>query len=137
MLREFQDEIAKLKSQLEATRRGVMVDENGKEVATQHAREDIIEKIVERVVIKEVKVGVSDEELREIRSKADEEKEALMKQAQANMKLFIQQQNVTVQERAELQAMLDKEAADRATVENQKKSLINKLKVNGILYVLF
>ena len=30
MLREYQEEIKRLKDQLEATQRGVMIDENGK-----------------------------------------------------------------------------------------------------------
>ena len=128
MLREFQEEIARLKQQLEATKRGVIVGEDGREIAISDARRDIIEKIVEREVIKEVKVGVSDEELRELRRKAEEEKEILMKQAQNDMKQLIQQQNVTAQERAELQAALEKEAADRQAMENQKKALMTKLK---------
>ena len=106
-----------------------MVDDDGKEVPVTNVRKEIIEKIVEREVIKEVKVGVSEEELREIRRKAEEEKEVLMKQAQADMRVLIQQQNVTAQERTELQAALDKEAADRQTIETQKKMLIGKLKM--------
>jgi kinesin family protein 3/17 len=128
MLREFQEEIAMLKKQLDATKRGVMVDSNGKEVHTTDVRKEIVERIVEREVIKEVKVGVSDEELKEIRRKAEEEKEVLMKQAQADMRILIKQQNVTAQERAELQTALEKEAADKQTIEIQKKNLVAKLK---------
>lgn len=84
---------------------------------------------MEREVIKEVKVGVTDEQMEEIRKKAMEEKQMLMKQAQEDMKQLIDQQSRTAQERAELQAMLDKEAEDRAKLESQRKSLHEKLKV--------
>ena len=94
-----------------------------------NARQEIVEKIVEREVVKEVRVGVSEEEMEEIRKKANEEKEFLMKQAQEDMKALIQQQSRTAQERAELQAALDKEADDRRKIHDQKKSLQEKLKV--------
>lgn len=38
MLREYQDEIKRLKEQLEATQRGVMIDENGQ--VCGHGKED-------------------------------------------------------------------------------------------------
>lgn len=58
-----------------------MIDEQGNEVALVHnAQKEIVEKIVEREVIKEVHVGVSPEQMEEIRRKAEEEKEFLMKQ---------------------------------------------------------
>jgi hypothetical protein len=85
MLREYQDEIRLLKQQLLATQRGVMIDENGKEVPVHNAKREIIEKIVEKEVIKEIKVGLSEEEIKEIRYKAEQEKEFLMKQAQSDM----------------------------------------------------
>jgi hypothetical protein len=47
-----------------------------------NAKKEIIEKIVEREVIKEVRVGLSDEELKEIKKKQNEEKQQLMKRAQ-------------------------------------------------------
>lgn len=56
MLREYQDQIRALKEQLEATKRGVMIDEHGQAVPIHNARQEIVEKIVEREVVKEVKV---------------------------------------------------------------------------------
>ena len=94
-----------------------------------NAKKEIVEKIVEREVIKEVRVGVSDEEMEKIRLKATEEKEMLMKQAQEDMKQLIDQQSRTAQERQELQDALDKEAEDRARMEEQKTKLANKLKM--------
>jgi kinesin family protein 3/17 len=51
-----------------------------------------------------------------------------MKQAQQDMKALIDQQSRTAQERAELQAALDKEAEDRRKVEEQQRALQDKLK---------
>eukprot|EP00981_Chlorochromonas_danica_P013799 scaffold6861_cov248-Ochromonas_danica.AAC.2 len=128
MLREYQDQIRALKEQLEATKRGVMIDEHGQAVPIHNARQEIVEKIVEREVVKEVKVGISEEEMEEIRRKAVEEKQFLMKQAAEDMKALIDQQSRTAQERAELQAALDREAEDRRLLESQQKALQDKLR---------
>ena len=86
MLREYQEQIKALKEQLEATQRGVMLDDSGRQVGrvqvrlgfslvmmdlrceqvmVHNAQKEIVEKIVEREVIKEVKVhvGISDKEM--------------------------------------------------------------------------
>ena len=97
-----------------------------------NARQEIVEKIVEREVIKEVRVGVSDEEMEQIRKKAQEEKQILLRQAQEDMRALIDQQSRTAQERAELQAALDKEGEDRKQIEEQKSKLQNKLKVSHV-----
>ena len=129
MLREYQEEIRRLKQQLEASSRGVIIGEDGKEVMSHNAKKEIVEKIVEREVIKEVKVGISDREMEEIRKKAQEEKQMLMKQAQDDMKQLIDQQSRTAQERAELQALLDREAEEKKLMEEQKSKLQSKLKM--------
>lgn len=130
MLREYQDEIKRLKEQLERAGSGIMVDPTtGRETAVHNARKEIVEKIVEREVIREVKVGISDEEMASIREKAETEKQMLMKQAQEDMKQLIDQQSRTAQERAELQAALDQEAEDRTKIEDQKSKLTAKLKM--------
>ena len=129
MLREYQDEIKRLKAQLEASGRGVIIDENGKEVMSHNAKRDIVEKIVEREVIKEVRVGISDREMEEIRKKTEAEKQMLMKQAQDDMKQLIDQQSRTAQERSELQSLLDREAEEKKLIEEQKQKLAAKLKM--------
>ena len=129
MLREYQEEIRRLKQQLEASSRGVIIGDDGKEVMSHNAKKEIVEKIVEREVIKEVKVGISDKEMEEIRKKAQEEKQMLMKQAQDDMKQLIDQQSRTAQERAELQALLDREAEEKRLMEEQKSKLQSKLKM--------
>jgi kinesin family member 3B len=130
MLREYQDEIKRLKDQLERAGSGVMIDPNtGKETQIHNARKEIVEKIVEREVIREVQVGATEAEMSAIRDKAETEKQMLMKQAQEDMKQLIDQQSRTAQERAELQSALDKEAEDRAKMEEQKSKLSAKLKM--------
>lgn len=47
------------------------------------------------------------------------------------MRQLIDQQSRTAQERAELQAALDKEAEDRKIIEVQKTKLASKLKVQS------
>jgi hypothetical protein len=129
MLREYQEQIKALREQLDATQRGVMIREDGTEVMMHNAQREIVEKIVEREVVKEVRVGISEEEMAAIQRKAGEEKAILMKQAQEDMKLLIDQQSRTAQERAELQAALDREANDRKALNEQKRALADKLKV--------
>jgi hypothetical protein len=130
MLREYQEQIKALREQLDATQRGVMIREDGTEVMMHNAQREIVEKIVEREVVKEVRVGISEEEMAAIQRKAGEEKAILMKQAQEDMKLLIDQQSRTAQERAELQAALDREANDRKALNEQKRALADKLKVH-------
>jgi len=130
MLREYQDEIKRLKEQLERAGSGIMIDPTtGRETAVHNARKEIVERIVEREVIREVHVGISDAEMSVIREKAETEKQMLMKQAQEDMKQLIDQQSRTAQERSELQAALDREAEDRGKVEEQKVKLTAKLKM--------
>jgi kinesin family protein 3/17 len=127
MLREYQEEIRRLKEQLEATSRGVMIDSSGRQVPVHNAKQEIVEKIIEKEVIREVRVGASEEEIRAMERKAKEEREFLMKQAQDDMKALIDQQAHTDKERAELQAALDREAEDKRQIEMQKISLSKKL----------
>ena len=82
MLREYQEEIKMLKAQLEAAGKGIMINERGEQVEATNAKREIVEKIVERV--KEVKVGVSDEEMEKIKLDAENEKNTLMKQAKGD-----------------------------------------------------
>ena len=129
MLREYQEEIKRLKDQLANAGGGTYINDRGEEVPVRSARQEIVEKIVEREVVKEVKVGISEEEKREIEENARKERELLMKQAQDDMKALIDQQSRTAQERAELQAALDREAEDRKKMEDQKTQLADKLKM--------
>jgi uncharacterized membrane protein YukC len=48
MLREYQDEIKKLKDQLAVTQQGYIIGEDGKEHLISDARKEIVERIVDR-----------------------------------------------------------------------------------------
>ena len=129
MLREYQEEIKRLKAQLSGAGNGMILTESGEQVPMHSARQEIVEKIVEREVVKEVKVGISDAELQTLTAKITQEKEAMVKQAQEDMKELINQQSRTAQERAELQQALDREAQDRELIEKQKSEMTKKLQL--------
>ena len=98
-----------------------------------NAKREIVEKIVEREVVKEVRVGISEEELEAIHKKQHADKQEIMKQAQQDMQQLVDQQKYTAKEKAELQAALDREAADRRMLNEQKKVLAEKLKVSCLV----
>lgn len=135
MLREYQEEISRLKEQLEATQRGVVLDDQGKEVPMKQeiryieSKPEIIERIVEKEVIKEVQVGISNEEMARLRKQQQDEKHLMMRQAAEDMQQLIDQQSRTAAERTELQSRLEKEALDRKKIEEQKAKLSQKLKM--------
>jgi hypothetical protein len=54
------------------------------EVMMHNAQKEIVEKIVEREVIKEVRVGVSEEEMAAIHRKNEDEKRRVMKQVRSD-----------------------------------------------------
>lgn len=47
-----------------------------------NAQKEIVEKIVEREVIKEVRVGISKEEMAALEKRSEDERQRIMKQAQ-------------------------------------------------------
>lgn len=57
-----------------------MIDENGKEMYIHNAKQEIVEKIVEREKIVEVRVDMTAEQLAAVHKKAAEEKQLLMRQ---------------------------------------------------------
>jgi len=65
-----------------------MINPDGSQVMMHNAQKEIVEKIVEREVIKEVRVGISESEMKAIQAKQEEEKRVLMKQAQQDMKVW-------------------------------------------------
>ena len=84
MLREFQDEITRLRAELAASRggsdgtvgnSGATGGGEGKHSGGGEGK--VVEKVVEKVVIKEV--GISEEKIRELEDKTAKEKEELIK----------------------------------------------------------
>ena len=92
MLREYQDEILRLKQQLEATQRGVIIAEDGTEInindLANNRSEIIVEKIIEKEII--VEVDKSSWKIEELEKKSSEEKQMLIKQAQEDMKMLVE-----------------------------------------------
>ena len=91
----------------------------------------VVEKIVEVEKLVEVKVGASEEELREYREKEEKalrEKEELRKQAAADMKQLLDQNTKTAQERQELEAKLVEEQAAREQASAKKKKMEDRIK---------
>ncbi len=113
MLREYQEEISRLKAQLMGMDGGasgtVVLD--GKEVD-----------------IASIKGGVSEEALQELREQADKEKAEIKARAEQDMQQLMQQQNQTEEERQALREKLEKESKARVEMENQRLALQNKLK---------
>jgi hypothetical protein len=73
------------------------------------AKERVIEKIVEKEIVKEVKVGVSEEELEDIRRAAEAEKKMLIEQARNDMQALMKDHERTAQERQQLRELLAQE----------------------------
>lgn len=127
MLREYQDQIKALREQLAATQRGVMIQADGTEVMMHNAQKEIVEKIIEKEVVREVKVGISKEEVEAMEMRIKEEKERVMKQAEQDIKALIDQVGTTGKQRAELQALLDRETEEKRILNEQSRALNAKL----------
>lgn len=119
MLKGLQEQIRALQEQL------------GKQGAADqplHAATAVETRVVEREVIREVHVGLSDEQVQAIHRQAREEKEMLMKQAKEDMQQLIVQQSQTAAERAALQDALQREAEDKRVLAEREQALQNKLR---------
>ena len=160
MLREFQDEIARLKAQLQG--KGTY-DENGEwqgaASASLHAidatriyqtsrrvRETAVasmnlpcpageqkeykevEKIVHKEVIKEVTVGVSEEELSKVHAEAERKKEEIRERAERQLAAELERQAATEEERERLRADLVRQETERKNASQRKRQLAAKLK---------
>lgn len=132
MLREYQEEIARLKKQLEAGGGGggggssMVYDEKTGEMRP-NVQKEVVEKIVEKrvEVIKEVHTGVTEDE---IARKVEEERKMVMDQAAEDIRALIEQQNITEHEKEALRKRLEKEAEEKRDIANKQKSLEKTLK---------
>merc|ERR1719269_553784 len=110
MLREFQDEIKRLKNQL--ANQG-----NRNHRATMNEfmlEEKVVEKIVEVERIVEVPGAATEEELAELKATVDKEAEQMRLRAEAEMKEVIDSQTRTTKEHEKLRQKLDAEAGRAA-----------------------
>jgi len=132
MLREFQEEIKRLKAQLEAAGGAggggapstMVID--GQEVQVPVGAQ-VIEKIVEKEVIREVNKGATEEELARLRGEAEAEKQRLKKKAAEEMKKLLDDHSKTAEERKALEDRLNAEQEQREKMEAQKQALVAKM----------
>jgi kinesin family protein 3/17 len=131
MLREFQEEIERLKSELAGRGEGDGGGGMGGSGGGGRGTERVVERIVEVEKLVEVKVGASPEELAEFKraeEKAVSEKEELRRQAAADMKQLLDQQTHNAAERAALEEKLLEEQRERENAAGKKKKLEDRLK---------
>jgi Kinesin motor domain len=130
MLRQFQEEIERLKARLaeeEARSKNtamttVVVD--GKEVQIPTAvqtKEVVIEKVIEKTV------GVSEEELKALREKAEKERQELLSKAAEEQAALMQRATATEEERKKLEAEVAARAQEHARAEAEKDALAKQL----------
>ena len=123
MLREFQDEIERLKQKLKEAEMGVTIVD-GKEVPIGAMKERVVEKIVEKVVHK----GPSEEEMKELERRANHEKEEIRRKAQEELRQMKLAQSKSEIDRKNLEEKLKRESDQAAQASKAKKALQKKLK---------
>lgn len=112
MMREYQDEISKLKSQLSHLNSDVQFPfDGGKEQKQEWGAKKI-----------------TDAELEEIKEKANKEKAEIEARSKMEMEQLMNEHTQTAEERRILQEQLKKESATRLEMENQRLALFKKLK---------
>jgi len=140
MLRQFQDEINRLKKELEARQQGKgpmpkmkkeMVD--GKEVYVPEGAEEKVEKeyvevkkVVEKIVIENT--GIGEEDVRMLEERAEAERKTIEKKAKAQMKAIRASQEKVAVEQRQLQEEIKKQEEHAAKIKEEEKTLNEKLK---------
>eukprot|EP00747_Dinoflagellata_sp_TGD_P195694 gnl/TRDRNA2_/TRDRNA2_64763_c0_seq1.p1 gnl/TRDRNA2_/TRDRNA2_64763_c0~~gnl/TRDRNA2_/TRDRNA2_64763_c0_seq1.p1 ORF type:complete len:789 (-),score=206.40 gnl/TRDRNA2_/TRDRNA2_64763_c0_seq1:292-2658(-) len=143
MIREFQDEIAKLKNKLaEQAGRGKGPGGNrgggGGAGGAQNAEAEVVvevekvevEKIVEREVVVEkvVQSGITDADIQHIQNQLDLERQQMESQLAAERSSIEQQKNLADEEKQRLLAELEARNKQRVEEEEQQESMLRKLK---------
>ena len=124
MLREFQEEILRLKAQLASAQSGGTVVVDGKEVHVGGGTQ-VVEKVVEKVVYKES--GVSEEKMRELEEKAAKERQDIERKAKSEIERLAQEKGRTEEERKRLEEKLRKEQEEALRASQAKEMLQKKL----------
>ena len=87
-----------------------------------------MEKIVHKEVIKEVTVGVSEEELSKVHAEAERKKEEIRERAERQLAAELERQAATEEERERLRADLVRQETERKNASQRKRALAAKLK---------
>lgn len=135
MLREFQEEIARLRSQLENAGAGGGGGGGGGPGQTR-VEKVVVEKVVEKVV--EVNRGVDEAKVKELEERAAAEREAIRKKAADEMRQLQAAQSKTEEEKARLAEELrakteaqEKASKERSLMQKKLLQLQEKLLVGG------
>lgn len=149
MIREFQDEIAKLREQLMKKSQGGEVDgadgaagmprprrerkEKGPAPAPEvivevETVEKVVEVVNEEVVEKVVQVGISEEQLAEMEREAEEEARAIEEKFNQEAAAILANTDMAEQKKAELVAQLEAAQREREAEAEAQKEMAEKLK---------
>ncbi|KAJ8607170.1 hypothetical protein CTAYLR_007347 [Chrysophaeum taylorii] len=132
MLREFQDEIKRLKDQLAAQQPTPATSGPTTTTAAvaeaKVVRERVVEKLVEVEKIVEIKGVATDREVAELKEAANAEQAEIWRRAEIEMKEVLDSQSRSSKERDKLQQKLEAEAEKAAHAEKQRRALEKKLK---------
>ena len=132
MLREFQEEIARLKAQIASGEGGGGGGGGGYGAAEAKAtvRKEVVE--VEKKVmvekVKEVVVGLSKEDMQQIQAQMADEKRKMQERAEVQMSELMDQAKTTDEERELLREQLADEEDARAEAVETQRTLKGKLK---------
>lgn len=130
MLREFTEEIARLKAQLAAggaLSPGASIEEEGLSHISRHDNIVEVEKIVEKEVLKEVRLGVSEEELERIQLEAEEEKARIKEEADAQLARLLEERAESDDAREKLRAEIVRQETERKRASERKKQVLQKI----------
>jgi kinesin family protein 3/17 len=142
MLREFQQEIERLKARLaeeEARARSTAtVTVDGRVIQLNNAQPPAVEKVVEKIVTVERTVGMSEEQVRAMMEVAEAQRRELAAKAEAEQRALLLAAAKTEEERRKLadelaarQAAHDRAMAEQAALNKQLEAMEEKLLIGG------
>lgn len=132
MIREYQDEITKLKNQLEGFQSSMIPEsksltDGGTSEEKDEAKQSDVYDQKETQHRHEVEKVANDEKYKELEEQAEKEKAAIIARSKEEMNKLKIKQSQTTQERKMLEAKLDEESKARSKMEVQRRTLQQKL----------
>lgn len=125
-IREYHEKIKELREALAAQEKALQGNEFSPNASGSFGREpQIVEKIIERTVVK--REGVSEEEMRKLEEDARAEKKELKLRAQAEMKVLLAEQSRTIEEREKLEKELAYKAQEKNRLAKEKEEMMGQL----------
>ncbi|GBG25574.1 Kinesin-like protein KIF3B [Hondaea fermentalgiana] len=122
MLREFQEEIMRLKAQLQAAANGQPIDPN--------SVVDGVAAVAGKPVMDSRQIEELKEEMKsEMKRQAEEDKRRIQQQAQEQLEKITEEKRMSEKERADLKARLEREGQQALRAKQAKEALQKKLKM--------